>query len=249
MSRNPYSLDSKTILVTGASSGIGAATAVECSRLGAKVIVTGRDEAKLKEVFGKLEGDGHAYYVADLCDDDQLNMLVEKAPVLDGLVNNAGITKATPVSFISKSAIDNILDINTIAPVLLNQKLLKSKKIARGCSIVYTCSISGVYVAANGISLYSMSKGAISGFVKNAALELASREIRVNCVCPGQIDTHLNDVYGMTEEQVEAEKHKYPLRRFGKPEEIAYGIIYLLSDASSFVTGSNLVIDGGFTLQ
>jgi NAD(P)-dependent dehydrogenase (short-subunit alcohol dehydrogenase family) len=127
--------------------------------------------------------------------------------------------------------------------------LLKKKKISRGGSIVFTGSISGTCVCVGGNVLYSASKGAIHGFVKNAALDLSIKGIRVNEVCPGMINTHIMDSSSIDEEQLKIEAQKYPMKRFGKPEEVAYGIIYLLSDASSFMTGSSIVIDGGFTLQ
>jgi NAD(P)-dependent dehydrogenase (short-subunit alcohol dehydrogenase family) len=126
---------------------------------------------------------------------------------------------------------------------------LKKKKLIRGGSVVFTGSISGTTICAGGNALYSASKGAIHGFMKNAALDLSLKGIRVNEVCPGMINTHIMDSSSIDEEQLKIEAQKYPMKRFGKPEEVAYGIIYLLSDASSFMTGSSIVIDGGFTLQ
>jgi NAD(P)-dependent dehydrogenase (short-subunit alcohol dehydrogenase family) len=141
-----------------------------------------------------------------------------------------------------------VLETNTIAPILLTQRLLKKKKITRGGSIVFTGSVSGPYVAVGGNAIYSASKGAIHGFMKNAALDLSLQGIRVNEVCPGMINTHIMDSGSIDEEQLQVEAQRYPMRRFGRPEEVAYGIIYFLSDASSFTTGSSLVIDGGITL-
>lgn len=246
---NPFTLQGKTILVTGASSGIGRAAAIECSRMGARVIVTGRDEERLKETLGQLEGEGHAMIVADLSDDAQLDRLVEQTPVLDGLVNNAGINDLFPVLFINREELSRMLEINTVAPILLMQRLLRKKKLVKGASVVFTSSISGKYIAAPGNTLYSTSKSAICGFVKNAALELAARQIRVNSVCPGMIETHILDGGMVTKEDLDVERQQYPLKRFGRPEEVAYGIVYLLSDASGFTTGAELVMDGGFTLQ
>lgn len=246
---NPFSLNNKTILVTGASSGIGRATAIECSKLGAKVVVTGRNKERLQSTFDLLDGDGHTQISADLITEEEVNLLVEQVPKLDGLVNNAGITDTCLTQFITKIQLDNVLNINTIAPILLTQKLVKEKKISKGGSIVFTSSISGTSVSVAGNTLYSASKGAIHGFMKNAALDLSMKGIRVNDVCPGMIETSILDNSVIDAEMLEKEKNKYPMRRFGKPEEVAYAIIYLLSDASSFVTGSSLVVDGGFTLQ
>lgn len=246
---NPFSLKGKTVLVTGASSGIGQSTAIECSRMGGRIVITGRNEARLFETFNQLEGEGHISFVADLTDERQMEHLVEQLPLLHGLVNNAGMTETVPIPFIRRDKLNGILEINTIAPILLTQKILKAKKIGKGGSIVFTCSISGTSVSVVGNALYSTSKGAIHGFVKNAALDLSSKGIRVNEVCPGMVSTHIMDTGTISKEQWEAEVSRYPMKRFGKPEEVSYGIIYLLSEASSFVTGAGIVIDGGFTLR
>ena len=246
---NPFSLEGKTILVTGASSGIGRATAIACSQMGAVVVVTGRNEPRLQETLDALEGSGHQMIVADIANNDQIDYLVDQIPAINGLVNNAGITETCPTQFIKRDKLNRVMEVNTIAPILLTQRILKKKKLGKGGSIVFTCSISGTCVCVGGNVLYSASKGAIHGFMKNAALDLAHKGIRVNDVCPGMIDTHILDAGTISEEQLEIEAQRYPMKRFGKPEEVAYGIIYLLSDASSFVTGSSLVIDGGFTLQ
>lgn len=246
---NPFSLEGKTILVTGASSGIGRATAIACSQIGATVVVTGRNEQRLQETFDALEGEGHMQIVADIASDEQIDALVEQLPTLHGLVNNAGITETCPTQFIKRDKLEKVMEVNTIAPILLTQKILKKKKIGKGGSIVFTCSISGTCVCGGGNVLYSASKGAIHGFMRNAALDLAAKGIRVNDVCPGMIDTNILDAGTIGEEELKLEAQKYPMKRFGKPEEVAYGIIYMLSDASSFCTGSSIVMDGGFTLQ
>lgn len=246
---NPFSLEGKTILVTGSSSGIGRATAVECSKLGATVVLTGRNGARLQETVSMMEGDAHQIIIADLATDDGVQCLVDKCPKLDGLVNNAGYTHTMLTNFINREALSQQLEVNTIAPILLFQRLLKAKKIGKGSSVVFTASISGLCCAVLGNVLYSTSKSAINGFVKNAALDLASRNIRINAVAPGMVDTHILDAGTISEEQLEAERQRYPMKRFGKPEEVAYAIIYLLSDASSFTTGTTIVLDGGFTLQ
>ena len=246
---NPYSLHGKTILVTGASSGIGRATAIECSRMGARVQITARNEGRLQETLSQMEGEGHASFVADLQDLGALTDLAAALPPLDGCVNNAGIIKTIPVQFLTAEALDEVLRINTIAPILLTQKLLKAKKIVKGASIVFSSSVAGINNASFGNSLYSASKGAVSAFVRNAALELAAKKIRVNAVCPGMVMTEIFKAGVIAEEQIQEDIKRYPLKRYGYPEEIAHAIIYLLSDASSFVTGTNLVIDGGLTLN
>lgn len=246
---NPFSLKGKTILVTGASSGIGKATAISCSKMGAKVVVTARNEERLQQTLNELEGDGHKMIIADLTDTIQLELLVENIDKIDGLVNNAGFTIPVMTKFISEDKLKSILDVNTVAPILLTQKLLKKKKLGKGSSVVVTASVSGICCFSLGNVLYSTSKAAIGGFVKNAALDLANKKIRVNAVCPGMIETAILNDGTISREQLELDKQNYPLGRYGKPEEVAYAIIYLLSDAASFVTGANLIIDGGFTLK
>lgn len=245
---NPYSLEGKTILVTGASSGIGRATAIECSKMGAKVVVTARNEERLKQTLETLEGEGHQMILCDLTNEENLNALVENTPLLDGLVCNAGINKLVPIRQLKAADLNYIFSVNTFSPIILLQKLLKKKKIADNASVVFTSSISGIGAAAVGESMYIASKGAISAFVKAATLELSKKGIRVNAVCPGMVVTDMSDAYDLNEGENEDLKN-YPLGRYANPEDIAWGIIYLLSNASRWVTGTNMVIDGGLTVH
>jgi NAD(P)-dependent dehydrogenase (short-subunit alcohol dehydrogenase family) len=245
---NPFSLTEKTILVTGASSGIGRSIAIECSKIGATVVVTARNEERLNETLSQMEGEGHSVIVADLSNEDNRKYLVDKCPAIDGLVNCAGITKTLPFPFITNDVLAEVMGINFTAPALLSIELIKRKKLAKDSSIVFISSISGVMCAAIGSSIYSASKSAVNGLIKGMALDLASKGIRVNSVNPGVIETHIFDEGVITTEQLEEDKRRYPLKRHGKPEEVAYAVIYFLSDASSWVTGSSLIIDGGFTL-
>lgn len=246
---NPFSLEGKTILITGASSGIGRAIAIECSNMGAQLVITGRNKERLCKTYNLLSGSNHMQIIADLSVYNALAKLVEEVPVLDGCVNNAGIAKPLLVQFINQDVLSEIMQINTFAPILLSHLLLKKKKIKRGASLVFTSSVSGVYCSSIGGSLYAASKGAIHGFIKGTALDVASKGIRVNSVNPGMIHTELFSDGTITEEQLQEDMKKYPLKRYGKPEEVAYAVIYLLSDASKWVTGSSLLIDGGYTLQ
>lgn len=246
---NPYSLEGKTILVTGASSGIGKATAIECSKLGAKVIIIGRNEERLNDTFEKLEGSENKKFILDLKDSELLKTFVSEISNIDGIVHSAGLTKNIPFQFASKENFDEVFDVNFFSPAELTRLLIKSKKINKSSSIVFISSISGVLCSAPASSIYSSSKGAVNGLIKGMALDFASKGIRVNSVNPGVVETNIFDEGVITEEQLEENKKQYPLKRFGKPEEIAFAVIYLLSDASSWVTGTNLVIDGGFTLQ
>lgn len=243
---NPFSLEGKTILVTGASSGIGKATAIECSKMGAELILTGRNKQRLIETKEQLVGSSHICISADLTNENELQNLVCSVPQLDGLVNNAGIQKYLPTPFINEEDLLRILKTNTIAPILLTKMLVKKKKMKNPSSIVFTSSLAGNYKSSPGNAMYSTSKGAISGFMRNAAIDLAAKGIRCNAVNPGMIVTPImTDNPNLTAEQWEENKKLYPLKRFGEPKDVAYGIVYFLSDASSWVTGSSLVIDGG----
>lgn len=247
--QNPFSLEGRTILITGASSGIGQATAIECSKQGAKLIITARNREKLQETLSLLSGNDHKMVVADLCKPADIDKIVAETPLIEGLVNNAGFTQITPVHYIKEDGLSAIFQVNTFAPILLTQKLLRNKKITSGASVVFTSSLAGISTVTVGNSMYSASKGAISAFVRNAALELAPRKIRVNAVCPAMVNTGILSQETLSKDQLLEDMKNYPLKRYGEPEDIAYAIIYLLSGASSWVTGINLVIDGGITLK
>lgn len=246
---NPFSLENKTILVTGASSGIGRAIAVECSKMGATVIISARDEQRLNETMSQMQGIGHSIIVADLNNENDRKNLIEQSPNLDGLVNSAGLIKTLPFQFINANALDSVMNVNFTAPTLISAQLVKKKKLGKNSSIVFISSIAGFYGVTAANSMYAASKCAINGLAKNMALDLADKNIRVNCVNPASIDTHIYDEGIFTAEQLEEDKKRYPLKRYGKPEEVAYAVVYLLSDASQWVTGSNLLIDGGYTLN
>lgn len=248
MSYNPYSLEGKTILVTGASSGIGKATAIECSKLGARVVITGRDEARLQQTLSSLEGEGHVVITADLGEDDGIRFLVERVPVLNGIVHAAGISDTVLFQFLKKERLENIFNINFFAPVVLSQLLLKKKLLQKGGSIVFLSSIDGPVTAHIGNSMYSATKGALSAMMQNMSIELASKGIRVNAVLPGMTETPLIHNDDITQEQLNKDMELYPLKRYADPREIAWAIIYLLSDASTFTIGASLVLDGGFTI-
>lgn len=245
---SPFSLEGKTILVTGASSGIGRATAIECSKLGAKVVVTARNEERLKETYDALEGEGHLMFSFDLNNIENLDEIVTQLPALQGFVSNAGATLIAPIQFIKGESLNSLLQVNTIAPILFLQKLLKKKILGKGSSVVFTSSMAALGKGTPGNCMYSATKGAISAFVQNAALELSAKRIRVNAVCPGTVDTPLIHSGGVTEDQLAEDAKKYPLG-YGQPEDISYGIAYLLSDASKWVTGTNMIIDGGLSVS
>lgn len=249
---NPFSLEGKTILVTGASSGIGRGIAIECSKMGAKVVLNARNEERLKETLSMMGSENHQMIIADIASQDEIDRLVAELPVLDGCVLCAGIPQVCPVKHFKRQDIEDIFSVNTFAPIMITSSLVKKKKIHKGSSVVLVESISGVFVGTKGDVSYNASKAALNGFLKGAALELAGQGIRINAINPGLVPTN---ILNLTNELFAENHHtdimveSYPLKRYGKPEDIAYGAIYLLSDASSWVTGTNMVIDGGYLLN
>ena len=245
---NPFSLKEKRILITGASSGIGRATAFECSRMGASLVLTGRNEERLRETLLALDGEGHDYIVADLTSEDSLSSLVQSAGLIDGLVLCAGQGNVIPMKMATRKKIETTFDVNYFAPIELIRLLLKNKSIKGGASIVFVASIGGIDSITIGNGVYGASKAALNSSMKFFALELAPKRIRCNSVCPGMVNTGMIKGGALSEEQHKADMEKYPLKRYGEPSDIAFGIIYLLSDAASWVTGHSLVIDGGITI-
>ena len=248
---NPFSLEGKTVLVTGASSGIGRGIAVECSKMGAKVVINGRNKERLQKTFDQLEGEGHIQIVADLSIQEDIERLANEVPELNGFVNSAGIPKICPVKRIDRQTLEEIMNVNAFGPILLTSQLLRKKKLQKKSSIVLIASISGVCMANTGEGPYAATKAALAGYTKTAAFELAAQGTRVNTICPGLVPTEIltlsNEMF--SEDQLKETMYgRYPLKRVGTPEDIANGAIYLLSDASSWVTGTNLVIDGGYTV-
>ena len=247
---NPFTLSGKTILVTGASSGIGRVIAIECSKMNAQLIILGRNQERLKNTFDHLQpNENHKMFSLDLTSKENLDDFIKSIATIDGLVNVAGILKRLPFKFIDSDALEEVMKINFFAPAILTKELVSKRKLNNGSSVVFISSISGSFISSIGNSIYSSSKGAIDALSRNIALELAPKKIRVNTINPGMVDTDLLSEKSFTEEELKKDIENYPLKRYGKPEDIAHAVIYLLSDASSWVTGSNLLIDGGFTLK
>ena len=247
--KNPFSLEGKTILVTGAASGIGRATAVQCAEMGAKVLLVDLNEQGLKDSMTLISGDGTEYRAMDLTDLDKLVEMVGSLPKLDGVASNAGIVLSLLAKFSEPKDMERIFKINTFSHINLIQQLIAQKKLNKGASIVFTSSMSGVYCGLAGGSLYGATKSAILGYTKALAIELAPRGIRVNTIHPGMIETPLTNGTALSKELLEEDAKNYPLGRYGKPEEIAYSIVYLLSDATVWMTGTQLLIDGGYSVK
>lgn len=245
---NPFSLEGKTILVTGSSSGIGQAVAIECSKLGAKVVVTGRNEERLRETFNQLEGEGHSQIIADLNVEDDIEKLVTECPEINGLVNNAGRGKSKPVNFIKIEDLQDVYQTNLFGIALLTKGLIKKKKLQKDSSIVFTSSISS-YMTAPGLAIYASSKAAVLAYMRTCAIELAPKGIRANAILPGMVETKLINSGTYTDEDKQKDLDLYPLGRYGIPLDIARPVAFLLSDASSWMTGVEMVIDGGRSLK
>lgn len=243
---NPFSLEGKVILVTGASSGIGRSIAVECSKMGALTYLVGRSKARLEETYAQLHGKGHICIMADLTSEQDIDKLVEDLSLLDGVVHSAGIIKRIPLKMIASNTFEELLKINLLAPALLTKRLYKSQLLKPGSSVVMLSSV-GSRIASLGNIMYMSTKGGLNSFMKGSALELAAKGIRVNCIEPGMIRTNLTS--SIPEEEIRKDVGRYPLGRYGLPEEVAYAAIYLLSDATKWMTGSILKIDGGLTLK
>ncbi len=248
-SSSPFSLKDKTILLTGASSGIGRQTCISIANMGANVILTARNQEKLQETLSKMKGNNHQIILADLTDDAQLNNLVEQLPKLDGLVHCAGIVIVRPIRFLDKKELQDMLDINYLAPSLLSNAVLKKRLMNKGGAFVFISSLgsSQPYFGGSG---YSGSKGAISSFSKTLALEYCKKGIRSNVISPASIKT---DIFEEMEEMLDKdfiEKYaaKYPLG-IGLAEDVANMVIFLLSPASKWITGMDFQMEGGLLLN
>lgn len=249
MSTTPFHLTDKTILITGASSGIGRQTAIECAAMGAKVILTARNDGRLNNVMAELPGSGHATFTCDLLNALDVSALVNYMGAVDGVVHCAGLVKPFPVSFLTREKIDETIHTNFYTVVELTTALFKAKKVNRGASMVFLSSISGQHPHKGG-SMYASSKAALEAFSKTVALEYAAKAIRANCISPAMVKTPMFDdaVAGLSAQAMDEHVAKYPLG-VGLPEDIARAAVFLLSPAARWITGTNLVMDGGLLLE
>lgn len=244
-----FSLSAKTILVTGASSGIGRAIAIACAEQGANVVLTGRNVERLEATLTELcsvsnvSDTKHIAISADLTIAKERQALAEQVPVLDGVVHCAGIGSRVLCKMLEEQDVSRVMQANFEAPVLLQAELLREKKIAKEASIVFIASAAAT-MPSMGNAIYSASKAAIIAYAKCLAQELAARKIRVNCISPAMVWTDLALV-GATKEQLHEAEQNYPLKRYAQPEDINGAAIYLLSDAAAWTTGSNMELTGG----
>lgn len=253
MKMNTLSLKGKTILITGASSGIGASCCRLLSGHGANIILTGRDTARLSCVLNELESGNHSVIKFDLSNiegiEGELLPVLEKYKKIDGFVHSAGIDITLPLANLRNSHYQNIFNINVISALEISRVLSKKNFIpAGGSSFVFISSIMGV-TGSGGKTAYSASKGALISACRSMAIELVPKKIRVNCISPAIVKTKLVDKLfsSLSDEAVSSIVKSHPLG-LGNPEDIASACLYLISDESRWVTGSNLVIDGGYSI-
>lgn len=246
MVRDIFGLTGKTVLVTGASSGIGRATAIECAKSGATVFLTARNQERLQQTLQMMPEGNHQIIPAELTSEEDIEHLADAVASLDGIALVAGINDKQIVKKLNGDFISKMLSTNFSGPALLIKALLKKKKINKLASIVFMSSVSAFYPSVSN-ALYAASKAAVNQFSKVLALEVLSLKARVNCIQPAFVETDMIYKYG--EETLNEIRSNYPLGRFAKPEEIAYAVIYYFSDATQMVTGTSLVVDGGYTLR
>ena len=249
-----FSLDNKNVVITGASSGIGRQCAIECSRAGANLIMIARNEERLEETKRILIGDKHLTYSQDITEfekiKDTINDAVEKIGKIDGFIHSAGIELTKPFSLTKPEDYEKIYRVNVISGFEI-AKIISSKKYINesGGSLVFLSSVMGENGAAGKIA-YCASKGAMIAGIKAMALELVQKKIRVNCVSPAVVETDLSKAFieKLPKDSIDEMMKMHPLG-LGKPEDVANACIYLLSDEAKWVTGSNLVIDGGYSAK
>jgi NAD(P)-dependent dehydrogenase (short-subunit alcohol dehydrogenase family) len=242
-----FSLASKTILVTGASSGLGRQIAITCAQRGARLVVTGRNAGRLQETYDQLAGTGHVQVAADLTSAEDRERLALTATSIDGLVLCFGGQMLSPIRQLREALMTAMYQTHLLAPVMLTQRLLQANAITKQGSIVFMLSTSA-HIGTRGVGPYSAMKSGLLGIIRCLAVELAPRRVRVNGISPSVVPTPR--LWGDDNEQNEPlkkERARHPLG-LGTPQDVAHGAVYLLSDASRWVTGTSLVMDGGAVL-
>ena len=252
---NPFNLYNKNVIITGASSGIGRQCAVLCSKMGARVVLTGRNKERLKETLELMGSDAvHQIMPMELTDfnnvETEIIKIIEKTGKIHGLVNCAGISTTTPVKYVTPEKMEEFFRVNVYSAFNLARIMVRQNNMAdEGGSIIFISSVMGI-TGEYGKSLYSSTKGSLISLSKSMAIELASRKIRINCISPGVVDTPMSQaaIYSRDANSLNRIRELHPLG-IGNPEDVAYAAIFLLSDASKWITGTNLIVDGGYTAR
>lgn len=245
--REAFSLHGKTILVTGASSGLGRQIAMTCATRGARIILTGRDATRLQETHKQLAGEGHIQVTADLTSAEGRTQVVQAASRIDGVVLCLGGQMLSPIRQLRESLMTAMYQAHFLAPVMLTQRLLQANVIEKQGSIVFMLS-TAAHIGTRGVGPYSAMKSALLGVIRCLAMEVAPRKVRVNGISPSVVPTPR--LWGEDDEKNEPlkkERARHPLG-LGTPQDVANGVVYLLADASRWVTGTSLVMDGGAVL-
>lgn len=255
MSYNPFSLKDKTIIVTGASSGIGAQCAIDCSKMGAKVVLVARNTIRLQHTLELMEGNGHLVIPFDLSSSigikEMVKDVVSKVGKIHGVVNFAGISSVTPFKMLNDNLLEEFFHTNVFSAINLSKEVSRIGNYDKevGCSIILVGSVMGV-VGEKCKTLYSASKGALIAASRSMACELAKNKIRVNVVSPGAIETPINaNLPHMSNPELRKELESKHLLGLGECSDISNACIYLLSDAAKWITGQNLIVDGGYTVR
>lgn len=250
---NPFSLENKTILVTGASSGIGRQCAIDCSKMGARVVLIARNLERLNETLSQMEGESHLVKVQDLTKTEEFPLLikdiVKEIGPLDGAVFCAGISNTEPLKLVNVERLNDFFTTNVYSSIILTREICKLKNANKlGISIVFISSVMGIVGESCKVS-YSLTKGALLSGIKSLAVEYANRRIRFNCISPGVVKTAINaNQHYMTDSDLQKKIEDKHLLGFGTCPDVSNACIYLLSDASRWVTGQNLIVDGGYTV-
>jgi NAD(P)-dependent dehydrogenase (short-subunit alcohol dehydrogenase family) len=253
MKKNPFDLSGKKLVITGASSGIGRQCAITANTLGAFVVLIGRSEERLIETASSLSNTDYLLLAVDITDYEQTAAELEKllqGLKIDGIIHAAGISTTLPLRNITPEKLQPFFETNVFAAINIT-KLLTKIKYANpdGMSIVFVSSVMGI-VGELGKTIYSLTKGALVAGAKSLALELAQKNIRVNCVLPGVVETPMsaNAVYSQDAAAYDKIKSYHPIG-LGKPEDVANACAFLISDAARWITGTDLIVDGGYTAR
>lgn len=250
---NIFSLEGKTILVTGASSGIGESCCKLLARQGANIILAGRDMLRLSSVLKELETGDHSVISFDLQNvegiESEIMPVLEKYKKIDGFIHSAGIDITMPVSNLTINHYKNIFNINVFSAFEICRILSRKKFVPdNGSSFIFIASVMGV-TGSTGKTAYSASKGALISACRSMALELMAKKIRVNCISPAIVKTKLvDDLFSSLPDEAVSSIIKSHPSGLGNPVDVASAVLYLLSDESKWITGSNLVIDGGYSI-
>ena len=244
---HPFDLSGKTVLVTGATSGLGYQTAVSIAEMGGRVVITGRREELLANALSELTGEGHTACPADLTSAEDRERLISQLPPLDGIAHCAGITLLHPFKFSDEARFHQVYSINVEAPFFLTQKILKDKLLLNGASIVFVSSLAP-FTGTKGHSIYAGTKASVIALARVLAHELAPSRIRANSIAPAMVKTAVVEgfIQQVSPERAAADEARYPLG-YGEPRDVANAIIFFLSSASKWITGSNLIMDAGLT--